>query len=49
MKLVIAATPQSVTEAFGAVVWRILDQLGLPNPRGDRWKDAVSETAQAPS
>ena len=41
--------PQSVTEVVDTVVWRILDQLGLPNPRAYRWKDAASETAQAPS
>ena len=31
--------PQSVTEVADTVVWRILDQLGLPNPRAFRWKD----------
>lgn len=41
--------PQSVTEVVDTVVWRILDQLGLPNPRVYRWKDVASEPAQAPS
>ena len=31
--------PQSVTDVVDTVVWRILDQLGLPNPRAFRWKD----------
>ena len=41
--------PQSVAEVADTVVWRILDQLGLPNPRAYRWKDADSaEAAPAP-
>ncbi len=40
---------RSVAEAVDTVVWRILDQLGLPNPRVYGWKDAASEAAQAPS
>lgn len=31
--------PQSVTDVVDTVVWRILDQIGLPNPRAYRWKD----------
>ena len=31
--------PQSVNEVVDTVVWRIIDQLGLPNPRAYRWKD----------
>nr|MBA3762903.1 UbiX family flavin prenyltransferase [Chthoniobacterales bacterium] len=31
--------PRSATEVADTVVWRILDQLGLPNPRAYRWKD----------
>src|SRR6188768_4243208 len=31
--------PQSVTEVADTVVWRILDQIGLPNPCAYRWKD----------
>lgn len=41
--------PQSVAEVADTVVWRILDQLGLPNPRAYRWKDAAEETAAASS
>ena len=41
--------PQSVEEVVDTVVWRILDQLGLPNPRAYRWKDPASQTGQAPS
>jgi 4-hydroxy-3-polyprenylbenzoate decarboxylase len=33
--------PQSVTDVADTVVWRILDQLGLPNPRAFRWKDST--------
>jgi 4-hydroxy-3-polyprenylbenzoate decarboxylase len=32
--------PQSVEDVVDTVVWRILDQIGLPNPRAFRWKDA---------
>ena len=35
--------PQSVNDVVDTVVWRILDQMGLPNPRAYRWKD---ESAQ---
>jgi flavin prenyltransferase len=31
--------PESVEEVADTVVWRILDQIGLPNPRAYRWKD----------
>lgn len=31
--------PASVEEVADTVVWRILDQIGLPNPRAYRWKD----------
>ena len=31
--------PQSVAEVVDTVVWRIIDQIGLPNPRAFRWKD----------
>ena len=41
--------PQSVAEVVDTVVWRILDQLGLPNPRAFRWKDPGAQTSQAPS
>jgi len=32
--------PRSVEDVVDTVVWRILDQIGLPNPRAFRWKDA---------
>ena len=35
--------PASVTEVVDTVVWRILDQLGLPNPRAFRWKDGTRQ------
>jgi 4-hydroxy-3-polyprenylbenzoate decarboxylase len=35
--------PQSVNDVVDTVVWRVLDQIGLPNPRAYRWKD---ESAQ---
>ena len=31
--------PQSVGEVADTVVWRVLDQIGLPNPRAYRWRD----------
>src|ERR1041385_2444240 len=31
--------PQSVEAVADTVVWRILDQLGLPNPAAYRWRD----------
>jgi len=31
--------PQSVADVVDTVVWRILDQIGLSNPRAYRWKD----------
>jgi 4-hydroxy-3-polyprenylbenzoate decarboxylase len=36
--------PQSVEEVADTVVWRILDQIGLPNPRAYRWKDSASQS-----
>lgn len=30
--------PQSVNDVVDTVVWRIIDQIGLPNPRAYRWK-----------
>src|SRR5436309_15458950 len=30
--------PQSVTEVVDTVVWRVLDQIGLPNTRAYRWQ-----------
>jgi 4-hydroxy-3-polyprenylbenzoate decarboxylase len=36
--------PRSVEAVVDTVVWRILDQLGLPNPRAYRWNDEASRT-----
>ena len=36
--------PQSVSDVVDTVVWRILDQIGLPNPRAFRWKDESART-----
>jgi 4-hydroxy-3-polyprenylbenzoate decarboxylase len=30
--------PQSVNDVVDTVVWRVLDQVGLPNPRAYRWQ-----------
>ena len=37
--------PQTVQDVVDTVVWRILDQLGLPNPRAFRWKDDSEPSA----
>ncbi len=37
--------PVSAIDVVDTVVWRIIDQLGLPNPRAYRWQ-AGSSTAQ---
>src|SRR5215213_7307673 len=39
--------PNSVTAVVDTVVWRILDQLGLPNPRAFRWKNQANSPAQS--
>jgi flavin prenyltransferase len=31
--------PKSVSEVVDTVIWRILDQIGLPNPRAFRWQE----------
>src|SRR5213596_3811711 len=36
--------PSSVDAVADTVVWRILDQIGLPNPRAYRWKDSASQS-----
>lgn len=36
--------PRSVEEVVDTVVWRIIDQLGLPNPRAFRWRDESAAT-----
>ena len=37
--------PQSAIEVVDTVVWRILDQLGLPNPRAYRWQEAATRNS----
>src|SRR5438045_6358763 len=39
------SNPKNVNDVVDTVVWRILDQLGLANPRAFRWQ---SETARRP-
>ena len=34
--------PESVTEVVDTVVWRILDQIGVPSPRTYRWAEKKS-------
>src|SRR5207253_6593503 len=34
--------PKTIVEVVDTVVWRILDQIGLPNPRAYRWADQAS-------
>jgi 4-hydroxy-3-polyprenylbenzoate decarboxylase len=36
--------PDSVQAVADTVVWRILDQLGLPNPSAYRWRDAGAQS-----
>src|SRR5438477_6473840 len=36
--------PGSVEAVADTVVWRILDQIGLPNPRAYRWKDEATQS-----
>ena len=38
--------PQSVDDVVDTVVWRILDQIGLPNPRAYRWRDEKTRAPQ---
>jgi 4-hydroxy-3-polyprenylbenzoate decarboxylase len=38
--------PQSVNDVVDTVVWRILDQIGLPNPRAYRWKDESAQPSR---
>ena len=37
--------PRSVDAVVDTVIWRILDQLGLPNSRAYRWKDNAEKKA----
>jgi 4-hydroxy-3-polyprenylbenzoate decarboxylase len=36
--------PNSVTAVVDTVVWRILDQIGLPNPSAYRWGEKAAST-----
>jgi len=36
--------PSSVEAVVDTVVWRILDQLGLPNPSAYRWRDDAAKS-----
>jgi len=36
---------KSLVDVVDTVVWRILDQIGLPHPRAYRWQAAKAETA----
>src|SRR5882762_2445144 len=38
--------PESVSAVADTVIWRILDQLGLPNPSAYRWRDDAAKTPQ---
>ena len=35
--------PSSVTAVVDTVIWRILDQIGLPNPSAYRWRDDTAK------
>jgi flavin prenyltransferase len=37
--------PDSVIAVVDTVVWRILDQIGLPNPRAYRWQDKTAKSS----
>ena len=39
--------PSTVDDVADTVVWRILDQIGLPNPKAYRWKDEGSKVRRA--
>ena len=36
------SNPKNVNDVIDTVVWRILDQLGLPNPRAFRWQNEIA-------
>jgi len=36
--------PQSIVDLVDTVVWRVLDQIGLPNPRAYRWPKNPEQT-----
>ena len=37
------SSPKNVNEVADTVVWRILDQLGLPNPQAFRWQSQKAD------
>jgi len=39
--------PQTITELVDHLVFRILDQFGIPHPTGTRWKGETGETMNA--
>jgi 4-hydroxy-3-polyprenylbenzoate decarboxylase len=39
--------PKSIVDLVDTVVWRVLDQLGLPNARAYRWPDANTSGKQS--
>ena len=41
--------PSSLVDVVDTVVWRILDQIGLPNPRAYRWQDQTAKTSRKKS
>src|SRR6266581_3754951 len=40
--------PDSLTAVVDTVVWRILDQIGLPNPSAYRWRDDMAKPSRKP-
>jgi 4-hydroxy-3-polyprenylbenzoate decarboxylase len=41
--------PKSLTDLVDTVVWRILDQIGLPSARTYRWKDQPAKSSRKKS
>src|ERR1700736_3285616 len=41
--------PSSLADVVDTVVWRILDQIGLPNPHAYRWQDQPTKTSRKKS
>jgi 4-hydroxy-3-polyprenylbenzoate decarboxylase len=41
--------PSSVADVADTVAWRILDQIGLPNPLAYRWRDEGAKTGRPPN
>jgi flavin prenyltransferase len=40
--------PKSIADLVDTVVWRVLDQIGLPSQRAYRWPDETAEAAPKP-